>query len=289
MSYFTIEELYKKALDNKKKISEIVIEDEIINSEKSRKKVISEMKRRYDVMKSSIEKGLRGNIKSITGLTGGDAARIKNINTNLLDSLHNKIISAAIAIAEVNASMGKIVAAPTAGSSGIIPAVIWGISEYYDLDEEKCISALFTAGVFGKIVNKKMNLSGAAGGCQAECGVASGMAAAAAVEMLGGSSEMVIHGFALALKNLLGLTCDPVAGLVEIPCIKRNGFAAAHALTAAQMALSGIKSIIPADQVVDALYRTGELMPSSLKETSQAGLADTDTARDIVLKLNMCR
>ncbi|MFP4016690.1 MAG: L-serine ammonia-lyase, iron-sulfur-dependent, subunit beta, partial [Halanaerobiales bacterium] len=214
-------------------------------------------------------------------LTGGDAKKIYNFEDNMFNNLYQLIIAASIATSEVNASMGKIVGAPTAGSSGIIPGVIWSLGKIYNLKEKDLLLALFTAGGLGEIVSKKINLSGAEGGCQAECGVASAMAAGAAVELLGGRPNMVSSAFALALKNLLGLTCDPVAGLVEIPCVKRNGFAASHAITAAFMALAGVKSIIPADQVIDAMCDTGKLMPTVLKERAQAGLAVTPTACEI--------
>lgn len=281
MNYSKIEDLIKYANMKEENISEIIINCEMEESNRNRKEIIDDMRERYSTMKKAIKRGLKGEIKSITGLTGGDAKKIYNFEDNMFNNLYQLIIAASIATSEVNASMGKIVGAPTAGSSGIIPGVIWSLGKIYNLKEKDLLLALFTAGGLGEIVSKKTNLSGAEGGCQAECGVASAMAAGAAVELLGGRPNMVSSAFALALKNLLGLTCDPVAGLVEIPCVKRNGFAASHAITAAFMALAGVKSIIPADQVIDAMCDTGKLMPTVLKERAQAGLAVTPTACEI--------
>jgi L-serine dehydratase len=173
--------------------------------------------------------------------------------------------------------MGKIVAGPTGGASGIVPAVLLAVGNSLELKDEDLMRGLFTASGLGMVVSKQATLSGAAGGCQAECGVASGMAAGVVVELCNGDPEQVGHAFALALKNLLGLVCDPVAGLVEVPCVKRNGFAAPHALTAANMALAGIESVIPPDEVIDAMTQIGDLLPGSLKETSLGGLAATET------------
>ena len=173
--------------------------------------------------------------------------------------------------------MGRIVACPTAGSCGIVPSVLISVAEEEKIPESKQIDALLTAGMIGLIVSYKVRLAGAVAGCQAECGVASAMAAAALVEMLGGSVEEVLEATALALKNILGLTCDPVCGLVEVPCIKRNAFLGVHAVTAAELALSGVQSKIPVDEVVDTLKITGQLMSPLLKETAQGGLAKTPT------------
>ncbi len=184
--------------------------------------------------------------------------------------------------------MGRIVACPTAGSCGIVPAVLVAVAEEHNIPESKQIDGLLTAGVVGLIVSAKVRLAGAVAGCQAECGVASAMAAAALTEMLGGNSDEIVQSVSLALKNILGLTCDPVCGLVEVPCIKRNAFLAVHAVTAAELALCGVESKIPADEVVDTLSITGQLMSPLLKETSQGGLAKTKTALELekVLGIN---
>ena len=196
-----------------------------------------------------------------------------------------KITTYALATAEENHRMGRIVACPTAGSCGIVPSVIVAVSEERKIPEKEQINGLLTAGMVGLIVSNKVQLAGAVAGCQAECGVASAMAASALAEMLGGSQAEVLQSAALALKNILGLTCDPVCGLVEVPCIKRNAFLAVHAVTACELALSGVESKIPIDEIVDTLKITGQLMSPLLKETSQGGLAKTRTAIKLEKKL----
>jgi len=259
MQYNKIADLIEKAKTENKKISQIVIEEEVYEREIERSAVIDEMKEHLKIMRESITEGLTKGHKSATGLTGGEALTLQNSSNTLDSPLYNKVIVKALAVSEVNACMGKIVAGPTAGASGIVPAVLITLTEEYSLDEDKLINALFTAGGLGEVVSKKATLAGAAGGCQAECGVGSAMAAGAAVELMGGSPKQVGDAFALALKNLLGLVCDPVAGLVEIPCVKRNGFAASHALTAVNMALSGIGTVIPPDEVIEAMMEIGDL------------------------------
>src|SRR6056297_4268072 len=281
MEYSTIEELINLASENEMTVSEIVIQSEIEESEKSRDEVLKRMRETFEVMKEAVEEGKNKQEKSPSGLSGGDAHRLSNFDDFLGDNIYKKVMTYAVATSEVNASMGKIVAGPTAGSSGIVPAVLLAVGEKINADDEEIIKALFTASGLGMVVSKKATLAGAAGGCQAECGVGSAMAAGAAVELMGGSPKQVGDAFALALKNLLGLVCDPVAGLVEIPCVKRNGFAASHALTAVNMALSGIGTVIPPDEVIEAMMEIGDLMPVSLKETSEAGLAKTKTGQKI--------
>ena len=181
--------------------------------------------------------------------------------------------------------MGRIVACPTAGSCGIVPAVIVAVAEEEKIPEAQQVNGLLTAGIIGLLVSNKVQLAGAVAGCQAECGVASAMAAGALVQMLGGNVQECIQAAALALKNILGLTCDPVCGLVEVPCIKRNAFLAVHAVTAAELALCGVESKIPMDEIVDTLKITGQLMSPLLKETSLGGLAKTKTAQELEKKL----
>ncbi len=281
MEYSTIEELIDIALENEIAVSEVVIRTEVEESEKERSKIVSRMKDTFEVMKEAVEEGKNKKEKSPSGLSGGDAFRLTEFNDFLGNNIYRKVMIYAVATSEVNAAMGKIVAGPTAGSSGIVPAVLLAVGEELEASEEDIVKSLFTASGLGMVVSTKATLAGAAGGCQAECGVGSAMAAGAAVELAGGSPEMVGHAFALALKNLLGLVCDPVAGLVEVPCVKRNGFSASHALTAANMALSGIESVIPPDEVVEAMTQIGKLLPGSLKETAMGGLAATDTGRKI--------
>jgi len=286
MEYSTIEELINLASENEMTVSEIVIQSEIEESEKSRDEVLKRMRETFEVMKEAVEEGKNKQEKSPSGLSGGDAHRLSNFDDFLGDNIYKKVMTYAVATSEVNASMGKIVAGPTAGSSGIVPAVLLAIGEKINADDEEIIKALFTASGLGMVVSKKATLAGAAGGCQAECGVGSAMAAGAAVELAGGKPEMVGNAFALALKNLLGLVCDPVAGLVEVPCVKRNGFSASHALTAANMALAEVGSVIPADEVVEAMTQIGNLMPGSLKETAMGGLAATETGLKIAEELD---
>ena len=181
--------------------------------------------------------------------------------------------------------MGRIVACPTAGSCGIVPAVIVAVAEEHNISEAEQINGLLIAGMVGLLVSNKVQLAGAVAGCQAECGVASAMAAGALAQMLGGNVDEIINASALALKNILGLTCDPVCGLVEVPCIKRNAFLAVHAVTGAELALCGVESKIPMDEIVDTLKITGQLMSPVLKETSQGGLAKTKTALELEEKL----
>ena len=235
-------------------------------------------------MKEAIKNGLKYTEKSVSNWCGDDAVKlVKRFSKRpaLLGKIFEKITTYAIATAEENLRMGRIVACPTAGSCGIVPSVLIAVAEELNISEEKQIDALLTAGIIGLIVSYKVRLAGAVAGCQAECGVAAAMAAAALTEMLEGTTEEIMQATALALKNILGLTCDPVCGLVEVPCIKRNAFLALHAVTAAELALSGVESKIPLDEVVDTLKITGQLMSPLLKETSQGGLAKTKTAIEL--------
>lgn len=281
MEYKSTAELLALAKKEETSISEIVLKVEMAESELSRSQVEAKMAENLQVMRDAVEHGINNKIETGGGLVGDEALKMQIfINSNPLekDNIYNSVISYALAVSEVNAGMGKIVAGPTAGASGIVPAVVLALAEKLELEEAEMIKSLFTAAGLGYVVSRKATLSGAAGGCQAECGVASAMAAGAAVELRGGDPEMVVNAFALALKNMLGLVCDPVAGLVEVPCVKRNAAAASHALSASTMALAGIKSVIPADEVIMAMTEIGDQIPSCLKETSKGGLAVTPTA-----------
>ncbi|ADQ13952.1 L-serine ammonia-lyase, iron-sulfur-dependent, subunit alpha [Halanaerobium hydrogeniformans] len=283
MEYRTIEELLNLAEKENTSLAEIVLRVEMEESELSRAEIEKMMVDNLKVMQQSIKRGSNNKIKTGGGLVGDEALKMKKYYQNSPQGLglYNKVITYALAVAEVNAGMGKIIAGPTAGASGIVPAVVVALAEESELDDHKVIQALFTASGLGYVISKKATLSGAAGGCQAECGAAAAMAAGAAVELKGGTPKMVVNAFALALKNMLGLVCDPVAGLVEVPCVKRNAFSAAHALTASSIALAGIESVIPADEVINAMTDIGEQMPGSLKETSKGGLAVCETALKI--------
>lgn len=271
-----------------KRVWELTQEKEAFLLDTSVKEVRVKVKKSLDAMKNAIKVGLQSNEKSISNQSGDDCEKLQKRfakQPSLLGNLFEKITTYALATIEENQRMGKIVACPTAGSCAIVPSVLTAISEEFGIEEEEQINALITAGVIGSIIQNKVALAGAVAGCQAECGAASAMAAGALAQMLGGKEKQIAHAAALALKNLLGLTCDPVAGLVEIPCIKRNAFLAIHAVTAAELSLAGIESKIPPDEVIDAMSQTGQLMSPLLKECSQAGLAKTKTALKIEKKL----
>ena len=288
ISYDSIQELVEKAKKKGKMISELVLEDQARQMERSQEELIEEMRKSLRVMAEAAAKGLTAVNKSASGLSGGDADKMKraaDTGRSLSGKVLSEILAKALAIAEVNACMGRIVAAPTAGSCGIIPAVLLTLQEENNLAEERVVMSLFTAAGLGMVIARKASISGAEGGCQAECGSAAAMAAAAAVELMGGSPQMCAHACAMALKSVLGLVCDPVAGLVEVPCVKRNASGAANALIAAEMALAGIESTIPVDEVIGAMKAIGDAMPKSLKETAEGGLADTPTAKKIAREI----
>ncbi len=231
-------------------------------------------------MKEAIQTGMASKELSMSGMCGQDCHRVQNYYKSqrpMFGPLFEKVVEYALATSEENIRMGKIVACPTAGSCGILPAALVAVSEEFDHSEREQLNALITAGEIGRIISSKVSLAGAVAGCQAECGAASAMAAAAICQLRGGNVSQVLNASALAMKNLLGLTCDPVAGLVEVPCVKRNPFLAVYAITAAELALSGVESKIPLDEVIDAMEQTGALMSPTLKESSQAGLATTKT------------
>ena len=280
ITYRNIRELVDAAASSGRKISEVVIEDQARAKGQSAAKLCREMNCRLVVMKESLQKGLSQENLSPSGLSGKDARLLRDAVTSgklLGGKFFDGAILKAMAIAEVNASMGRIVAAPTAGSCGILPALLLTAADELGSSEEEQIKALFTASGIGMVIAKIAGVSGAVGGCQAECGSAAAMAAAAVVEMAGGTPEQSAHACAIALKNVLGLVCDPVAGLVEVPCIKRNAGGAANALVAVDLALAGIKSVIPVDEVIQAMRQIGQAMPNTLKETALGGLAATPT------------
>lgn len=241
-----------------------------------------------DVMRAAIERGSVGDLRSKTGLTGGDAAKILNTAdtpVRPIGGLFARVVGASVATAEVNAAMGRIVAAPTAGASGIVPATIIVLGDEYGLDRDQLVDGLLTAGAIGGIFAASATLSGAVGGCQAETGTGAAMAAAAATAMLGGTPEMVGQAASLAMQGLLGLACDPVAGLVEVPCVMRNATGASVALAGAEMALAGVEFPIPLDDVVLAAARIGASLPLSIRETARGGLAVTPTGLALTAKV----
>ena len=280
----TFNDLKQVCLQKQKTIYEVFEQREASLQEISVEEVRVRVKKSLDAMKDAIKKGLVSNEKSISNQCGDDCMRLKERFQNsgaIFGKSFEKISTYALATIEENLRMGKIVACPTAGSCGIVPSILVGISEEYNFDEETQINALITAGAIATIISYKMALAGAVAGCQAECGVACAMSAGILTQMFGGNIEQILNAVALSLKNIMGLTCDPVAGLVEIPCVKRNPFLAVNAVTAYELAISDVKSKIPVDEVVDAMVQTGELMSPLLKESSQAGLAKTKTALEI--------
>lgn len=284
----TIAELVEKATTEKKRIARVMAEQEMEISGRSLEEIYSEMERNLSVMEQAVQRGVREEVRSRSGLTGGDAVRLSRYLEGGKSLSGENVLSAvvgAIATNEVNAAMGTICATPTAGAAGVVPGVLFAYAPRLSVSREGMVDFLFTAGAFGFCVANNAFISGAAGGCQAEVGSATAMAAGALTEMAGGTPEMAAHAFAIALKNLLGLVCDPVAGLVEVPCVKRNAMGAAVASVAADMALAGIVSAIPPDEVVLAMYRIGRIMPSALRETAMGGLAATPTAKAIEAKI----
>jgi len=282
------QQILDKALKAEKKISDIIISEETESSGVPLEQLMARMKQNYEVMQDSVKQGMSGQWKSLSGLIGGDAAKMDaylRSGKSLIGYQMNQAAARAVAVAEVNAAMGKIVAAPTAGSCGVLPAVVLTVRDKLALSEEDVVRALFTSAGVGMVIAERASVAGAEGGCQAEIGSAAAMAAATAVELAGGNAEQTGHAAALALKSFLGLVCDPVAGLVEVPCVKRNAMAAVIAMTSAEMALAGIKSAIPLDEVIDAMASIGRQMPCSLKETAQGGLAVTPTGE--MIKRNM--
>ncbi|WP_431029439.1 L-serine ammonia-lyase, iron-sulfur-dependent, subunit alpha [Lysinibacillus sp. LZ02] len=282
-----VRELVALAEKENKLISEIMIEQEIKISGRTREVILEQMDRNLTVMEEAIERGLKG-VQSVTGLTGGDAVLLQNYiatGKSLCGELLLDAVSKAVATNEVNAAMGTICATPTAGSAGVVPGTLFAVKHKLNPTREQMIRYLFTSGAFGFIVANNASISGAAGGCQAEVGSAAAMAAAAIVEMAGGTPQQCAEGFAITLKNMLGLVCDPVAGLVEVPCVKRNAMGAANALVAADMALAGVTSRIPCDEVIGAMYRIGQAMSPNLKETARGGLAATPTGKALAQKI----
>ena len=263
-------------------ISAIVLRQQAEQMEQTEESIYEHMRKNYQVMAECIEPGCNKDLKSTSGLTGGSAFKMRQISESgksLTGSFLSGALYRALAVSELNAAMGRIVAAPTAGSCGILPAALLTMQEEKRIPERDCVMSLFTASAVGMVIANNASLAGAQGGCQAECGSAAAMAAAAIVELAGGTPKMAEHAIAIAIKNILGLVCDPVAGLVEIPCINRNASGVAGAFVAAELALAGIESAIPADEVIWTMKKVGDAMSSTLKETAEGGLAATPTGR----------
>ncbi len=284
MMFTTLHELVKLSQDNHIPISEIMIDREVNETGQSRAEIFSRMRVQLEVMEEAIEKGQNEGMLSWSGFTGGDAKKLKEYyesRKTLLGGHANVSISKALAVSETNAGMGRIIATPTAGSAGILPGVLFSLKQRFQWEIEHLLAGVFTASAIGYVIANNASISGASGGCQAEVGSATAMAAGAAVELAGGSAEQVSHAVGIALKNVLGLICDPVAGLVEVPCIVRNGVHSVMALATADMALAGIKSVIPPDEVISTMNEIGNSMKREWKETALGGLAMTPTGKQM--------
>lgn len=278
------EELLRLCNENNKKISEIVIQKEIKNTGVTYDELMNRMRDTLSVMKNSATSALNKEIRSVSGLTGGDSKKVeeyKNSGKALTGGLIISAMAKALSTSEINASMGRIVAAPTAGASGIVPSALLSAGEKLGLTDDDLIAGLFTAAGIGEIVAKNATVSGAEGGCQAECGTAAAMAAAAIVEMAGGTPEASFDAASFALVNIMGLVCDPIGGLVEYPCALRNASGVVNALISADLALASVQSLVPFDEVVEAMYKVGKLLPESLRETALGGVATTPTGETL--------
>lgn len=279
----SINEILLQSEKEHKPIWEVILQNDINERNSTREESLKQMTYLWESMKKSAN-DYDGHIKSASGLSGGDGLLMKRYNESgncISGDFMGEVIAHAISMAESNACMKRIVAAPTAGSCGVLPAVLIPFSKQYNVSDEKIIQSLYISAGFGSVIASRAFIAGALGGCQAEIGSASAMAAATLVYLKGGSAAQSANALAFALKSLLGLVCDPVAGLVEVPCVKRNVIGAVNAITSADMALAGIKSAIPADEVIDAMREVGLAMPTSLKETSEGGLAYTPTGINI--------
>lgn len=281
--YSSIAEILEQSGNNKKTFWEVVMEADMESRDVSREESRQKMEQLLDVMRDA-DQSYEGELKSASGLSGDDGKLLEAYNQagkNLCGYFMGKVMERAIKMGESNACMKRIVAAPTAGSCGVIPAVLLSYEEYRSVPKDELINAMYVAAGIGKVIGENASIAGASGGCQAEIGTASAMAAGALAYLQGGGSEEIANAMALALKNMLGLACDPVGGLVEVPCVKRNSHGAVNAVASAQIALAGVKSAISPDDVIDSMRRIGNEMPVSLKETGKGGLAASESAKRI--------
>ena len=283
MDFINAKELLELCDKKKMSISDVMKIRECDESTSSKEEIINKMKRVLEIMRDSSTLPVNTPIKSMGGLIGGEAKKLgeyQNQKKNIGGPVLSKAIMYAMAVLECNASMGLIVAAPTAGSSGVVPGLLLAMQDVYSFSDEKIIDALFTAGAIGYLAMRNATVAGAVGGCQAEMGVAAAMAAAGAVELMGGSPAQCLDAASTVLMNMLGLVCDPVGGLVEYPCQNRNASGVANALVAAELTMAGIKQLIPFDEMLDTMYKVGKKMPVELRETALGGCAVTKSACD---------
>ena len=288
IDFSSVEQIIAAAEAENLAISDIVLRQSAADIRVDEADIYRRMARSFEVMKESIKEGCVADIRSLSGLTNNEAHLYKNhikSGKSLAGKLLGEAVYSSIAVMSTNACMGRIVATPTAGSSGVLPGCLMALMNNLGIENDKAVRGLINASGIGMVIARNASISGAVGGCQAECGSAAAMAASALAEIMGGSPRMCGHAAALALKSLMGLVCDPVAGLVEEPCVIRNAASASVAIISADMALAGIISIIPIDEVIFAMGEVGDALPSSLKETAEGGLANTPTARRIEKEL----
>lgn len=264
--------------------SDHLLREEVEETGLAPEAILEKLRDRLAVMRDSIRRGLASDAPSVAGLVGKNAKSLWEAPDPLQDPLLKRVQAYAMAVNEENARMGRIVAAPTAGSAGTLPGALLGVADHLGIPDDELLMPLVLAAGVAKIISRQIYIAGASGGCQTEIGSSAAMAAAAVTELLGGSPEACVHAAALALQNTLGLVCDPVGGFVEVPCVMRNGFYAVHAVSAASMALAGIRSVIPPDEVILAMAGIGRLLPLELKETGLGGLAGTPTGRRLAAR-----
>ena len=281
MDFKSAKELLDLCEENQLPISEVMRQRECILGEVPRDAVDHRMAKAWEIMRASATQPLKKPIKSMGGLIGGEAKKLEAHDAkkkSICGDVLEKAITYAMAVLEVNASMGLIVAAPTAGSAGVVPGMMLALQECYRISDQRIVDALFNAGAVGYLAMRNATVAGAVGGCQAEVGVASAMAASAAVELMGGTPQQCLDAASTVLMNMLGLVCDPVGGLVEYPCQNRNAAGAAVALTSAEMALAGVPQLIPLDEMIAVMYNVGRRIPAELRETALGGCATAPSA-----------
>ncbi len=287
--FSSIAEMVEKAETQNTSLYQVVLQVEIERSGQTEEAIRARLQTRLEVMRRSVDAGLNQPMHSVSGMSGGDAHRLWGWQADqktLSGPILSRAVARAMAVGEVNAGMGCIVATPTAGAAGVLPALLLSLQEAYTLSDKQLVDSLLTAGGIGSVIARRASISGAAAGCQAEVGSAAAMAAGAAVELMGGTPRQSAQAVAIALTNMLGLVCDPVAGLVEVPCVKRNAGGVAQAIVAVDLSLAGIESLIPADEVIDAMAAIGRRMDERLKETAQGGLAATPTGKAWAIRLH---
>lgn len=285
-TYESIDQILRACEDHDCSFAEVILRSEMETYECSADSIYRGIDERLRIFEESIQEGLKNKDKTISGMSGGQGAQLLSHRPLLLGDLAYKAMTYAILVNEANAKMFRIVACPTAGSCGILPGCLQALKETHDLKQKDLRDGFLVAAGIGNVIMERACVAGAVGGCQAEVGTAAAMTAGAVTSILGGTAQQIASALALSLKNVLGLVCDPVAGLVEVPCVKRNGIFAVQALTAAELALGGIESQIPADQVIDAMNAIGRALPEALRETSTGGLAVTPRAWEIAQDLS---